>query len=86
MEKIPNIADIIGNTFNQKRPLQEAGADLGATILEMKREEQYNGAHTKRMAKLTKLAVIQEELVHRILDRAIQKQDQPKKPHLTIVK
>ena len=46
---IPNIADIIGNAFNQERPLQDTAADLGAIILEMEREKKYYGEHTKRM-------------------------------------
>ena len=53
---IPNIADIIGNAFNQDRPLQDAAADLGALIFEIDREKRYYGEHTKRMAELTKLA------------------------------
>lgn len=86
MEKTPNIADIIGNAFNQERPIQESAADLGAIILEMKREEQYYGKHTRRMVELTMLAEIQERVIHRILDRAIEKSDKPKRPHLKVVK
>ena len=86
MDDVPDIVDIIGNAFNQERPIQEAAADLGAIILEMKREEQYYGKHTKRMEELTQLAEIQERVIHRMLDRAIEKPDPPKKPHLTIVK
>ena len=86
MEKTPNIADIIGNAFNQERPIQESAADLGAIIIEMKREEQYYGKHTRRMTELTMLAEIQERVIHRILDRAIEKSDKPKRPHLKVVK
>jgi hypothetical protein len=86
MEKIPDIADIIGNAFNQERPIQESAADLGAIIFEMKREEKYYGKHTKRMAELTKLTDIQERVIHRMLDRAIEKSDQPERPHLKVVK
>ena len=86
MEKIPNIADIIASYSNQDKILEESAADLGAMILEMEREEKYSGKHTKRMAKLKKLAELQEMIVHRMLDRSIEKFDQPKKPHLTVVK
>ena len=86
MDKIPNIADIIGNAFNQERPIQEAAADLGALALEMEREEKHYGKNTKRMAELAQLAEIQERVIHRMLDKAIDKSAQPKKPHLTVVK
>ena len=86
MDKIPNIADIIGNALNQERPIQEAAADLGALVLEMEREEKHYGKNTKRMAELAQLAEIQERVIHRMLDRAIDKSDQPKRPHLTVVK
>lgn len=86
MKKTPNITDVIGNAFNQERPIQESAADLRAIILEMKREEQYYGKHIKRMAELTMLAKIQERVIHRMLDRAIEKSDQPKGPHLKVVK
>ena len=86
MDKIPNIADIIASYCNQDKTLYESGADLGAIIFEMKREEQYHGKHTKRMEELAQLAEIQERVIHRMLDRAIDKSDQPKRPHLTVVK
>jgi hypothetical protein len=86
MEKIPNIADIIAGHFNQNKTPEEAAADLGATILEMSREERYYGKHTRRMAELKKIAALQERVVHRLLDRTVGEHDQPKRPHLTIVK
>ena len=86
MEKTPNIADIIGNAFNQKRPMKESAADLGAIILEMKREEQCYGKHTKHMAELMTLADVQKRVVSRMLDRSIEKPTHPKRPHLKIVK
>ena len=86
MTKIPNIADIIACHSNQDKSLQEAAADLGAIILEMEREEQYYGKHTKRLAELKKLAALQEKVVLRMLDKSIEKPDQPKRPHLTVVK
>jgi hypothetical protein len=86
MEKIPNIADIIAGHFNQNKTPEEAAADLGATILEMSREERYYGKHTKRMAELKKIAELQERIVHRILDRSVEGHEQPKRPHLTVVK
>ena len=78
MEKTPNIVDISGNAFNQERPLDEAAADLGALVLKKKQ--------TKRMTELAQLAEVQERVIHRLLDRAIEKPTQPKRPHLTIVK
>ena len=86
MTKIPNIADIIASYSNQDKTLKESAADLGAMILEMKHEEECCGKHTKRMAKLKKLAELQEIVVHRMLASSIEKSDQPKKPHLTVVK
>ena len=64
----------------------EAAADLGAIKMEMYREKKYYGEHTKRMAKLKKLAELQEIVVHRMLDNSIEESDQPKRPHLTVVK
>ena len=86
MEKIPNIADIIASYSNQDKTLEESAADLGAMILEMEREGKNYSKHTKRMAKLKKLAELQEIVVHRMLDNSIEKANQPKRPHLTIVK
>ena len=86
MTKIPNIAEIIASYSNQDKTLQESTADLGAMILEMEREEQFYGIHTKRMAELKELAALQEKVVHRMLDNSIEKSDQPKRPHLTVVK
>ena len=86
MDKIPNIADIIASYSNQDKTLQESAADLGAIILEMEREEKHYGKHTKRMAKLKKLAELQEIVVHRMLDKSVEEHDQPKRPHLTVVK
>jgi hypothetical protein len=83
---IPNIADIIGNAFDQERPLQDTAADLGATILEIDRERQYQGEHTRRMAELKKMAELQEKVVHQMLDRSIDGSNQPKILHLTVVK
>jgi hypothetical protein len=86
MEKIPNIADIIAGHLNQDKTPEEAASDLGATILEMSREERYYGKHTRRMAKLKKIAALQERVVHRLLDKTVEDTDQPKRPHLTVVK
>ena len=86
MTKIPNIADIIASHSNQDKTLYESAADLGAIILEMEREVQIYGKHTKRLAKLRQLAELQEKVVHRMLDNSIEKSDQPKRPHLTVVK
>ena len=86
MTKIPNIADIIASYSNQDKTLQESAADLGEMILEMEREEKYYGKHTKRLTELKKPAALQENVVHRMLDKSIEKSDQPKRPHLTVVK
>ena len=63
----------------------ECAADLGAIVFEMEREEKYYGKDSKRLAELEKLAEIQQRVVSRILDRSIEKADQPKRPYLTIV-
>ena len=86
MTKIPSIADIIASYSNQDKTLQESAADLGAMILEMEREEEYSGKHTKRLAKLKELAELQEMVVHRMLDSSINKSEQPKRPHLIVIK
>jgi hypothetical protein len=86
MTKIPNIADIIASYSNQDKTLQESAADLGAMILEMEREEECYGKHSKRLAELKKIAALQEKVVYRLLDSSIEKSDQPKRPHLTVVK
>ena len=86
MTKIPNIADIIACYANQDKTLYESAADLGAMILEMEREEQFYGKHTRRMAKLKKLAALQERIIHRMLDNSIEESEHPKRPHLRVVK
>jgi len=86
MDDVPNIVDIIGNGFNLERPLYDVSADLGALILAMEREDKYYGKYTKRMAELKKLADIQERIFTRTLARDIEKSDQPKRPHLKVVK
>ena len=86
MTKIPNIADIIAAHANQDKTLQESAADLGAMILEMEREEECHGKHSKRLAELKRARVLQEKIVLRMLDSSIDKSDQPKRPHLTVVK
>ena len=86
MKKIPNIADIIASHSNQDKTLQETAADLGAIILEMEREEECHGKHSKRLAELKRARALQEKVVLRMLDSSIDKSDQPKRPHLTVVK
>ena len=86
MDKIPDIAAIIASYSNQDKTLQESAADLGAIISEMEREEQFYGKHTKRLAEPKKLAELQEIIIHRMLDDSIEKSDQPKRPHLTVIK
>ena len=69
MTEIVNLGDIIVNYFNQDKTLQETAADLGAIVLEMEREERYNGKHTRRMAELKKLADVQERVFSKMVDR-----------------
>ena len=71
---------------NKEKSSYEAAADLGAIKMEIHRERKYYGEHTQRMAKLKKLAELQEIVVHRMLDSSIEKSTQPKRPHLTVVK
>ena len=85
-DDIPNIADIIASYSNQDKTLYESAADLGAIILEMEREEKYYGKHSKRLAELKKIAALQDIVVSRLLNNSIEKSDQPKRPHLTLVK
>ena len=86
MKKIPNIADIIASHSNQDKTLQETAADLGTIILEMEREEECHGKHSNRLAELKRARALQEKIVLRMLDSSIDKSDQPKRPHLTVVK
>jgi len=86
MDEIPSIADIIASYSNQEKTLEESAADLGATILEIDREKVISGEHTRRMAELKKIAKLQEKIVHRLLDRTVEDNNQPKRPHLTVVK
>ena len=86
MTKIPNIADIIASYSNQDKSLQESAADLGAMILEMEREEECHGKHSKRLAELKRARELQEKVVLRMLESSIDKSDQPERPHLTVVK
>ena len=85
-DDIPNIADIIASYSNQDKILQESAADLGAIILEMECQEKCYGKHTKRLAELKRIAALQETVVRRLLDNSIEKPDQPRRPHLTVVK
>ena len=86
MTDIPNIADIMAAYASQDKTLRQSAADLGAMILEMQRDEKNCGTHARRLAELKKLAVLQEKVVHRMLSKSIAADEQPKKPHLTVVK
>lgn len=68
MTKLPNIADIIAGYANQDKTLQESAADLGAMILEMEREEELHGGHSKRLTELKRVRALQERVVQRMLD------------------
>jgi hypothetical protein len=86
MTKIPNIAEILASRFNQDKPTEALTTAPCVTILEIEHTEQSSGRHSRRLAELRKRAVLQERIIHRILDSSIEKSDQPKKPHLKIVK
>ena len=78
MKKIPGITDISAIYSNPEKSLQGSSADPGAVILKMK--------HTKRMAEFTKQAAIQERVIRRVLKRSLEEYNQPKAPHLTVIK
>ena len=78
MEKIPGITDVTVRFSSQDNSLQEPPAEPGAIILKMK--------PTKRMAEFTKQAAIQERVIRRVLERSLEEHNQPKKPHLTVIK
>jgi len=78
MEKIPGITDITARYSDHEKNLKESSADPGAVILKMK--------HTKRMAEFTKQAAFQERVIRRVLERSLEKYNQPKEPHLTVIK
>ena len=85
MTKLPNIADIIAGYANQDRTLQESAADLGAMILEMEREEELHGAHSRRLAELKRVRALQEKVVMRMLDGSVDGSEPPKGPRLRVV-
>jgi hypothetical protein len=85
MDKIPGIADIIASYSSQDKTLEESAADPGATILEVGQEKVLSGEHARRMTELKKVAELQKKVVHRLLGRAVEDLNQPKKPHLTVV-
>jgi hypothetical protein len=86
MTKIPDIADIIAAHADQDKTLRESVADMGEMILEMEREEECCGKHSKRLAELKKLAALQERVVMRMLDGGIEENGRPKGPRLRVVK
>jgi hypothetical protein len=55
-------------------------------ILEMEREGESRGMHTKRMAELARVRALQEKVVLRMLDKSIEGDDLPKGPRLRVVK
>ena len=82
MTKLPDIADIIAAHANRDKTLRESAADLGAMILEMEREEELHGAHSRRLAELKRVRALQEKVVMRMLDGS----ERPKGPRLRVVK
>ena len=86
MTKIPNIAEILAGRFNQDKTPEAPTTAPGAIILEMEHAEQSSGRHSRRLAELRKRAVLQEKIIHRMLESSIEKSGQPKILHLKIVK
>jgi hypothetical protein len=86
MTKITDIADIIAGYADQDKTLRESAADLSAMILEMEREEERCGRHSKRLAELKKLSALQEKVVLRMLDGCVEGDGPPKGPRLRVVK
>ena len=86
MTKLPSIADIIAGYANRDKTLRESAADLGAIILEMEREEELHGKNTERLAELKRVRALQEKVVMRMLDESVEGHEQPKRPHLRVVK
>ena len=73
-------ADIIASYSSQNKTLRESAADLGMMILEMEREEECRGKHSKRLAELKRVRALQEKVALRMLDRSIEGDDRPKSP------
>jgi hypothetical protein len=86
MTKITDIADIIAGYADQDKTLYESAADLGAMILEMEREEERCGRHSKRLAELKRVRAIQEKVVLRMLDGCVEGDERQKGPRLRVVK
>jgi len=55
-------------------------------ILEMEREGEYHGMHTKRMAEPKRVRALHEKVVLRMLERGVEGDDRPKGPRLRVVK
>jgi len=86
MSDIPNSDDIIVSHSNQDNTLDESASDLGAIIIEIDRERQHFGEHTKRMAELKRLATLQKNVILRMLESSVEERDKPKRPHLKVIK
>ena len=84
MTEIVNLGDIIANYVNQDKTLQDAAADLGAIVLDFDREKKFYGEHTQRMAKLKKLADVQERVVSKMMDESDDNTPHPEMPHLDV--
>ena len=84
MTEIVNLGDIIANYFNQDKSPQETAADLGAIILEIEREKDFYGEHSKRMAELKMLAEVQERALSKMMERSDDNSPVQKVPHLKL--
>lgn len=78
--------DPTASHFNRKKAWQGATTDPGAIILDINPERLHPVTHRRRMAELGKLVDVHRRVVTRILDRSVEKYNQPKGPHLTVVK
>ena len=86
MSDIPSNDDIVVSHSNRDKSLDESASDLGAIIIEIDREKQYYVKHTRRMAELKRLASLQKNVIVRMLERSIEEREQPKRPHLKVIK
>lgn len=86
MSDIPSNDDIVVSHSNRDKSLDESASDLGAIIIEIDRKKQYYIEHTRRMAELKRLASLQKNVIVRMLERSIEEREQPKRPHLKVIK
>ena len=86
MKKIPDTSDTIARHSDRHVPPEGPATSLNATLLEMTHEHRCYAKHTKRIIELKRKASLQEKIIHRMLDRNIEKLAQPERPQLKLVK